>query len=220
MSFFKRIGKEKHNYLVSVTLVKISAPVDCDCSVWVQWARGPQKDKSNEYDLNELATEVVDFENGPEVFQRVTTMYTNDGGKTFDKKTCDFELFMKKDGKNKLIGENRGYNLSAHVGESGDEEVQIPLQSPPKSQVKDCYLVVKWDIQQSTQDKKEFDKSRESMIDSLGSTSVMGRGAEIHQLVNQPERLKELLEKHSDLNKSNSALEKDIEIYTNVKDNL
>ena len=149
--------------------------------------------------MNALQTEVRDFDYGQEVFQKISSMWSKDG-KSFEPKLCDFTLLMSvKDAlggvRKATIGERKGYNFAPFVGHTGDEEVKIVFDT---AKFADTYIVVKWNIQLTKEKKAEKEKERASILMSAptgGSTSVVGPGAELADVINHPEKIKEILEK-------------------------
>ena len=88
----------------------------------------------------------------------------------------------------------------------------------------DTYIVVKWDIQLTKEKKKEHERTRESILGSSavqgGSTSVVGKGADLAEVVGNPEKIKEIIEKAMALEAENAELEKNVELYMKAKDSM
>jgi len=149
-------------------------------------------------------------------------MWSKDG-KSFQPKLCDFSLLLGVPGsaKKTVIGEHKGYNFSPFVGHTGEEEVKIPFDG---AKYADTYIVVKWDIQLTKEKKKEHERTRESILGSSavqgGSTSVVGKGADLAEVVGNPEKIKEIIEKAMALEAENAELEKNVELYMKAKDSM
>ena len=125
-------------------------------------------------------------------------MWSKDG-KSFQPKFCEFALFIQESGSTKkiTIGEHKDYNFAPFVGHTGEEEVKIEFA---EAKYADTYIIVKWDIQLTKEKKADHDRVRESLIghpsDQGGSTSVVGKGAELADVLNHPEKIKEVIERN------------------------
>lgn len=108
--FISRIGAKKQNYQIKLAIKKIGANVDRDGHLYTIWKRGPQTDRSKEYEVNEIE---VDAE-ATDVFTRISSFYSNNN--TIAHKGCDFQIWLKEGGKEKMIGFVTDHDMAPYVG--------------------------------------------------------------------------------------------------------
>ena len=82
-----RLAQTKVNMQVNIRLTQIGAQVEEDCQLQLMWKRGPQEDKSEQYEINSIQEDTdVDF-----LFSRVSSFYMS--GKKYERKTCEFHIY-------------------------------------------------------------------------------------------------------------------------------
>lgn len=107
--FISRIGTKKQNYQIRLAIKKIGANVDHDTQIWAVWKRGPQTDKTQMYDVNEIE---VDAE-ATDVFTRISTFFTK--GNDLIPKLCDFQVMRLSNGKEHMVGFITGHDMAPFV---------------------------------------------------------------------------------------------------------
>lgn len=134
--------------------------------VRIVWKRGPQADISDEYEFNQYEPDIeTEY-----VFQRISTFYTKDGGKTYDKKLCNFEIQIGKDTEDmKTIASIDNHNMSPFVDQSDALEHLIFTNSKKPN----TFIDIKWNIFQT--DENKVDLNVEKMrLEHRHSFSVQG----------------------------------------------
>jgi len=76
MKAISRSFQKKTNCQINLTILKIGANVEDDCKCKLIWKRGPQSDQTEEYELNNLETDVE----ANYTFSRISSFYSSDGG--------------------------------------------------------------------------------------------------------------------------------------------
>ena len=166
MKAIKRIGKKQQKFQVQLTIVKIGCEVEEDLVVKVIWKRGPQSDETEEYDLNQYEPDVEADYN----FTRISTFYTGDAGKTYNKKGCDFQIMLGKDSKNmSMVASLENHDMAPFVNKPDTME-HIPF---PKSKNPNTFIYVRWNITETEEDQMDLNLQK-MQLDRGHSYSVSG----------------------------------------------
>ena len=130
---------------MKLTIIKIGAEVEKDCEIQVVWKRGPQSDYSDLFELNQYEPDAE----ANYIFNRISTFYTKDGGKTYDKKTCDFSIMLGPDKDNlQEIAKIEGHNMAPFVNQPDTME-HIAFE---KSKKTNTFIYVKWNITETEEE--------------------------------------------------------------------
>ena len=142
----------------------IGAEVENECVVKVVWKRGPQADESDSYDLNQYEPDVeADY-----IFNRISTFYTKDGGKTYDKKVCDFKIMLGKDKDNmQEIAKIENHDMAQYANQP-DRTEHIAFE---KSKRSNTFIFVKWNITETEEEQMDL-KMKQISLDQRHSFSV------------------------------------------------
>ena len=114
--------------MVELTIKKIKMDAPVNWKVSVSWKRG----KNAQYEQSPVVTlgpDKTEVELNHEI-NRNTTFYTNDNGKTYERKTCDFYIYGRNDqtkDRVKLIGTATKLNMTPFVGK---KSVQARVSFP------------------------------------------------------------------------------------------
>ena len=103
--------------MVELTIKKLHVEASSNCKMYVSWKRGSK----GAYEQSPIVTL------GPErpeidlnhTISRPTMFYTSDGGKTYDRKQCDFYVYGRNDQTNNrviLIGSAVNLNIAPFIG--------------------------------------------------------------------------------------------------------
>lgn len=191
MKALKRIGQKKQQFKITLVVDKIGVEVEEDCLVQAVWKRGPQEDKTESYELNPYEPDVE----ANHTFSRISGFYTSDGGKTYDKKHCDFKVILKNE-KNKqetMIAILQGYNMAQFVNKpEAKDKIQFPDSKNPNT-----FMEVTWNITET--DEEQVDLKVDQMRLERGlSFSVQGQrytSEEIKDFIDERDELKDNLNK-------------------------
>ena len=160
--FISRIGAKKQNYQIKLAIKKIGANVDRDGLLYTIWKRGPQTDRSKEYDVNEIEVDVE----ATDVFTRISSFYTNNNTIAF--KGCDFQIWLKEGTKDKMIGFVTDHDMAPYVGKINTaQHIQFT-----NAEVPNTFIDVEWTIQ-LTADKKFDEKLSQSLKGAVASSAVL-----------------------------------------------
>jgi hypothetical protein len=143
---FKALSRgfqKKQDYLITVKMVRVYCTVEEDCQVQVEWQRGPTTEKSNKYDLNNIEVDVE----MTDVFSKVSSFYSKDGGQTFEPKLCHFHilLFGPEDEEGKRIA-SKEINMAPFVNHT-DSPQKIEFED---SDMANVAVDLEWTISSDT----------------------------------------------------------------------
>ena len=129
--------------------MKIGVEVEEDCTCKIIWKRGPQSDQTDQYELNQYEPDVeADY-----VFTRISNFYSKDGGKTYDKKNCDFQVILvKESGTEQMVASIENHNMAAHVNKADSSEHIVFANSKKPN----TFIDVTWNIFQTEDDKVDL----------------------------------------------------------------
>lgn len=191
MKALKRIGQKKQQFKITLVVHKIGAEVEEDCLIKAVWKRGPQEDTTEKYDLNPYEPDVE----ANHTFSRISSFYTNDGGKTYDKKLCDFQMILEneKDQKETVIAILQGYNMAQFINKpETKEKIEFPDSKRPNT-----FMEVTWNIKET--DEQQVDLKVDQMQLEHGlSFSVQGQrytSEQIKDFIDERDELQDNLNK-------------------------
>lgn len=145
-----RAAQKKQNYMITAALAKIGcSSLSNDIELCVVWKRGPESQKSQVYELNEIEhdTDMTD------IFTKVSSFYSKDNI-TFEKKMCNFGIMMvDNQGVQTQIGDVE-VDMSDYVNHN-DSHQHIEFKCDSLSGL---FLDVVWSITEST-DKKNINRN-------------------------------------------------------------
>lgn len=181
--FISRIGAKKQNHQIKLAIKKIGANVDHDGQLAVVWKRGPQTDRSQQYDVNEIEVDA----DATDVFTRISSFYHKDTAVA--PKGCDFQIMLTKQGKEKMIGFVTDHDMAPFVGKSNRPQ-HIPFAN---AEVPNTFIDVEWTIS-TTNEKKMDEKLSQSLKgNALASSAILDlnlTGEEVKEAIQTKEQLK------------------------------
>lgn len=143
----QRKAQKKQNFEIQLKIVRVSSViVKRDLQLQLFWKRGPQQDKTNIFDLNELEVDAT----LNEVFSKVSSFYTKDEGATYEKKTGS--LILKEISKNgETVIAQKEVDMSYLVNKV-DHPESIELENFTSDLI-DITVEVEWTITEASQAK-------------------------------------------------------------------